>query len=534
MGIIHRLFGKKKSNKSPAEQMGINPQLEKATHPVEKAKVNLPSNKEESPVEKVACTRCGEKILPDTAKRFNGLCARCAKYTGERSLPSTKIDSPADKNVKTDGDVWKPCDVDDFRVLPRWAVVAFTARCGRRIQPLFEKTFKGPTPAQIKLIDDAITLAEQAAATGSNPADDLSGITNGINKSIKISLFNEPIHHGRFPDTSYASMVSVVASSAVELLNNPPEMVHASIAVKNAQMASGYAVKAGDPLPEYIGATINRDFEILVELTKKHGWTDNTPVPPTVFGLLWPNGVPTGWPVSQVVVDKEKYSSHTNDAIGEDNTLGTREDSGTNLASEFGMKQSGDTVFTFISPVAKKSVLAGDISDISQISSQAKEQLNKNGEIQEWNLTISGYDDDPRDLWEIPEVRLWCMKAYSYAPHLPCILSQRSIMWFLPCISEIETGERRKRVLSPSEQLYIDKMVSQVAGEDQQEAQRLRASMEWVTPYRIKPQEKLRFTIEVANGISKFLEGTGLSKGQILQIAEETGKRMGQVLNIGT
>ena len=100
MGIIHRLFGKKKSNKSPAEQMGINPQLEKATHPVEKAKVNLPSNKEESPVEKVACTRCGEKIQPNTAERFSGLCAKCAKYAGERSLPSTKIDSPADKKQK--------------------------------------------------------------------------------------------------------------------------------------------------------------------------------------------------------------------------------------------------------------------------------------------------------------------------------------------------------------------------------------------------------------------------------------------------
>lgn len=198
------------------------------------------------------------------------------------------------------------------------------------------------------------------------------------------------------------------------------------------------------------------------------------------------------------------------------------------------MKRSGDTVFTFISPVAKESVLAGDISDISQISSQAKEQLSKNGEIQEWNLTISGYDYDPRDLWEIPEVRLWCKKAYSYAPYLPCILSEHSIAWFLPCISEIETGERRKRALSQSEQAYLDMMVSEVAKRDPQEAQRLKTSMEWVTPYRIKPQEKLRFTIEVANGISKFLEGTGLSEGQILQIVEETGKRMGQVLNIGT
>jgi hypothetical protein len=40
---------------------------------------------------------------------------------------------------------------------------------------------------------------------------------------------------------------------------------------------------------------LRRDFDRLMFLAKKHGWTDDTDVPPTVFGPLWPAGIAPRW-----------------------------------------------------------------------------------------------------------------------------------------------------------------------------------------------------------------------------------------------
>ena len=40
---------------------------------------------------------------------------------------------------------------------------------------------------------------------------------------------------------------------------------------------------------------IRRDFVRLKRLARKEKWTDDTPVPPEVFGPLWPEGVEPYW-----------------------------------------------------------------------------------------------------------------------------------------------------------------------------------------------------------------------------------------------
>jgi hypothetical protein len=42
---------------------------------------------------------------------------------------------------------------------------------------------------------------------------------------------------------------------------------------------------------------IRRDFVRLKRLAKEHKWTDDTPVPPDVFGPMWPEGVEPYWAV---------------------------------------------------------------------------------------------------------------------------------------------------------------------------------------------------------------------------------------------
>jgi hypothetical protein len=42
---------------------------------------------------------------------------------------------------------------------------------------------------------------------------------------------------------------------------------------------------------------IRRDFVRLKRLARKEKWTDDTPVPPEVFGPMWPEGVAPFWAV---------------------------------------------------------------------------------------------------------------------------------------------------------------------------------------------------------------------------------------------
>lgn len=43
-------------------------------------------------------------------------------------------------------------------------------------------------------------------------------------------------------------------------------------------------------------SVIRRDFDSLARLAEAQRWDDDTPVPPEVFGTLWPEGAPDGWP----------------------------------------------------------------------------------------------------------------------------------------------------------------------------------------------------------------------------------------------
>jgi hypothetical protein len=300
--------------------------------------------------------------------------------------------------MSTDEDVLKPSGVEDFKVLPRWAVVAFTARCGRRIQPVFEKASAGANLDQIKIIDYAIALAEQAAAAGNTPAVDLSTIINELNKTMKIESFGEPIRHGRLPNTAYATMASWVAKSAVELLKNPPDLNHAGIAVANAQMASMYAVDAGDPIPKSIAILIRQDFEILVELTERHGWTDSSPVPPDVFGPLWPNGVPKGW---EAKVTRDVGISY---AI---------------IPKADILQKSFSVLLSHIDSISLPQIRSGDRNYSRMV------------------IAINGYDNDPRPLWDIPEVVEWFKELHTKHPYMPLFLTPGSVQLYFGVLQSV-------------------------------------------------------------------------------------------------
>jgi hypothetical protein len=60
---------------------------------------------------------------------------------------------------------------EDIAKLPRWARVAFAARCARRALPLFVQHWPDAPSVHLKAIEKAISVAEDAAADAANAAN---------------------------------------------------------------------------------------------------------------------------------------------------------------------------------------------------------------------------------------------------------------------------------------------------------------------------------------------------------------------------
>src|SRR5947209_7436342 len=99
----------------------------------------------------------------------------------------------------------EPITDKDLQQLPRWARVAFAARCGRRVQRLIRRFWQNGTPEVLQAFDTAIALAEQSAAQ--------ARVNEGLEKALRAAETYAP---------AMAGMAQVQASGA------PPARVPAS------------------------------------------------------------------------------------------------------------------------------------------------------------------------------------------------------------------------------------------------------------------------------------------------------------------
>ncbi|HEX4610745.1 MAG TPA: hypothetical protein VH092_21325, partial [Urbifossiella sp.] len=89
------------------------------------------------------------------------------------------------------------------------------------------------------------------------------------------------------------------ASAAVAAANaatNAAYAYSASDAAAYAAYASADANAAGQSDAIDVNDLILADFRAISHLSAANHWTNETPVPPWLFGPMWPNGVPKGWP----------------------------------------------------------------------------------------------------------------------------------------------------------------------------------------------------------------------------------------------
>jgi hypothetical protein len=211
----------------------------------------------------------GSDALGDTLDALTGYCHRDCQYTDP---PNVTLPSE-----------------EEIEELPRWARVAFAARCARRVLAFWT----GWPDASKKALLNTITateFAERAAKTG-------YALPESVETAKNASVTAAVAASGSGSPSAEAAARAVARAVEAAADDTAPYTVVPFTARVTAEAAEA-AAEAVNLAHSYtaIQHIIRRDFEHLANLADWQNWTDDTPVPPEVFGPLWPEGPPKGWP----------------------------------------------------------------------------------------------------------------------------------------------------------------------------------------------------------------------------------------------
>jgi hypothetical protein len=189
---------------------------------------------------------------------------------------------------------------EDLREVPRWARVAFAARCARRVQPLFQAAWPDAPGEYVEAVDRAIRVAEGSAAWARADAHADEGAAGAA---------GEAAAKGVGPAFAAGSAASAAARASAAAADHfcsadidhltpylaPVSLDAACAAGASASDNAGEAVRGTAAENNTIRA-MRMDFEKLRAAAEKERWTDETPVPREFFGPVWPECEPPGWP----------------------------------------------------------------------------------------------------------------------------------------------------------------------------------------------------------------------------------------------
>jgi hypothetical protein len=168
--------------------------------------------------------------------------------------------------------------------LPRWARVAFAARCARQVFPLFARYWPGVSSKRADGVRRAIVLAERSAAEGR--------AVEGLDKAVLHALMaagaasrtecaqEEPRPEDAWSGT-IASFVAKAAEKAAEAARvDGDESLLAAIGARD------YATSAADYAEEAeIAEALEKDFNKLDRSATRGKWTDRTRIPSEIWSM---------------------------------------------------------------------------------------------------------------------------------------------------------------------------------------------------------------------------------------------------------
>ena len=142
---------------------------------------------------------------------------------------------------------------EKLSVLPRWALVAYSARCARKLRDLYGDIRDNG-------VDFAIEAAELAAANAL-PISDPESIVKAIGLSRR----------------TIASKVAYNAAMAA---------YHAAMSATSVEVPGHRRAAAVSSFCDATDVDVRREFAHLLDKATSEGWTDNTPIPMSVFSSM--------------------------------------------------------------------------------------------------------------------------------------------------------------------------------------------------------------------------------------------------------
>jgi hypothetical protein len=170
--------------------------------------------------------------------------------------------------------------IEELAKLPRWARVAFLARCARRVLPICRYSCPTAPASQSKAIEDVVIAAENAAKIGQKGL-----VPTSVLSTLHAAIADcEVLNRGN---------VGIAVAPAARVANDPdvhPEETHEAI----CRIANLLLEIATVRTAKLIGR-VRRDFDRVKFVARKRNWTDDTPVSQEVFGPMWPKDLVPDW-----------------------------------------------------------------------------------------------------------------------------------------------------------------------------------------------------------------------------------------------
>lgn len=160
-----------------------------------------------------------------------------------------------------------PTEVE-IRQLPRWARVAFAARCARLAQPFYPEVLPPVSQKHLQAIDDALRIVEHASAVNYALASFIAS-AELLFSTATAEFTQREINNTPLAAVEYAVSTARFAAAAADGADASAASFAADSSVVSIEVATA----------------IRRDFDHLLSLSRELRWTDSTPVPPSVFDL---------------------------------------------------------------------------------------------------------------------------------------------------------------------------------------------------------------------------------------------------------
>ena len=226
---------------------------------------------------------------------------RAAKDRGKTKLaPSEEVGRPAEKRSGHS----LPTDIE-IESLPQLASIAFCARCARRVFPLLQTFGDADVVQTIDGMLESIEYGHESDLRDLALHEHRLAEMGRLNDSFEFDVVN-----AISAITSRAGRSALYVIDAVTGVLDVPYVY----AIREAIAAIEAYFPSKEDRSE-VERAIARDFQIIRHRVKLDKWTDDTPVPRDIFGPMWVEEPPKGWPGS----DGEKSGeSMPSDELGEE------------------------------------------------------------------------------------------------------------------------------------------------------------------------------------------------------------------------